>query len=83
MDFITFQSHNIENVEFNKENEIFTVTIRNIDSNETISTEFDYVAVCVGHYNVPNQVKFEGEETFPGAMIHSHDFTANGFNSSF
>ena len=55
----------------------------NIDSNETISTEFDYVAVCVGHYNVPNQVKFEGEETFPGAMIHSHDFTANGFNSSF
>ena len=30
--------------------------------------------MCVGHFNYPNDPIFSGEETFPGKIIHAHDF---------
>ena len=40
--------------------------------------EFDYVVVGSGHFSTPNVVSFPGLETFPGRILHSHDFRNAG-----
>lgn len=52
----------------------FGVTVEDLKKNQTRSEEFDYVVVATGHFSVPNVPKFEGVESFPGRVLHSHDF---------
>lgn len=47
-----------------------TVTHRGDASAET----FDAVAVCNGHYTVPNVPPLPGLELFPGEVLHSHNY---------
>ena len=35
---------------------------------------FDYVIVATGHFWAPNFPEFQGIETFPGRILHSHDY---------
>ena len=43
--------------------------------NGTESTEtFDAVLVCTGHHADKNIPHFQGQESFTGKMIHSHDY---------
>jgi trimethylamine monooxygenase len=50
-------------------------------SDHTLRSEkFDWVVVATGHFSVPNVPYFTGIETFPGRVLHAHDFrSANEF----
>ena len=67
----------VENVTYNEKNRKFTVDVNDMnqfrDTDGKKSNTFDYVVVATGHFSWPENPKFEGEETFPGQIIHSHE----------
>ena len=64
----------IEHVSFAEEKGKFTIKYRDLKQRYEASESFDYVIVAVGHFRYPNIVRYPGEETFPGKIIHSRDF---------
>jgi len=72
-DWIRFNT-SVRNVVFNEETKQFTVTAYERLNDKTIEEVFDYVIVASGHYTRPNMPEFEGFSTFPGTILHSHDF---------
>ena len=43
--------------------------------NNTISTSnFDYLVVATGHFSVPYIPEYKGMKSFPGRILHGHDF---------
>ena len=52
----------------------FSVTAEDLNAEKQSTESFDYVVVATGHFSVPNIPYFEGVETFPGRVLHSHDF---------
>ena len=71
--FIQFNTV-VRRVEFDPHKESFLVQTENLTTGKGRRENFDYVIVAVGHFSVPNIPYFEGIETFPGQVIHSHDF---------
>lgn len=61
-------------VEYDESSEKFDVTVEALDEAQTRTEEFDYVIVASGHFSVPNVPSYEGFDTFPGRVLHSHDF---------
>ena len=61
-------------VDYDRDQDTFTVTVENLKSGKTTSAEFDRVIVSTGHFSFPNVPEFEGIETFPGSVRHAHDF---------
>ena len=71
-----------------KKNVKFNTTVTNVTSNgngfsisykdkveDKISVEnFDNVVVATGHFSVPYIPEYEGMSSFPGRIMHSHDF---------
>jgi trimethylamine monooxygenase len=58
----------------------FEITTETVTDGRTAVEEFDYVIVATGHYSIPNVPEYEGFATFPGRIMHSHDFRdANEF----
>jgi trimethylamine monooxygenase len=58
----------------------FTVTVERLPDQTLHTNEFDYVVVATGHFSIPNVPTFLGIETFPGRVLHAHDFrSANEF----
>ena len=70
----------VRGVNHDKTSDKFYVTVERL-KDHTLHTEmFDYVVVATGHFSVPNVPQFPGVETFPGRVLHSHDFrSANEF----
>jgi len=52
----------------------FTVAVKDLVGDEISSSEFDYVIGASGHFSTPNVPEFPGIRTFPGRVLHSHDF---------
>lgn len=52
----------------------FALTSEHLPSNARTTEDFDYVIVATGHFSVPNIPDFEGIKTFPGRVLHGHDF---------
>jgi trimethylamine monooxygenase len=50
----------------------FSVTVD--DGTGLRTEEFDYVVVATGHFSTPNVPEYPGFGTFPGRILHSHDF---------
>lgn len=61
-------------VEYDKESELFTVTVMNHKTGQQETDTFDYVVVATGHFSTPNMPYFKGLESFPGRVLHAHDF---------
>ncbi|KAJ3224593.1 hypothetical protein HK099_008202 [Clydaea vesicula] len=40
---------------------------------------FDFVAIAIGFNSKPNLIHINGEETFTGRIIHSHDFICSSY----
>lgn len=58
----------------------FRVESENLETRKRTSERFDKVVVATGHFSVPNVPYFEGIESFPGRVLHGHDFRdANEF----
>ena len=52
----------------------FTVRSTDLASKEDTGEQFDYVVVATGHFSTPNVPSFEGIDSFPGRIMHSHDY---------
>ena len=61
-------------VEHDRDQDTFTVTVENLRSGKTTTSEFDRVIVATGHFTFPNVPDFPGIETFQGSVQHAHDF---------
>lgn len=72
-DFIRFNTA-ARWVDFDEETQKFSVILDDLVENKTYTEVFDYLVVATGHFSVPNMPYFEGIETFPGNVLHAHDF---------
>ncbi len=52
----------------------FEVTVESLTDGHTRVEHVDHVIVATGHYSIPNVPFYEGFATFPGRIMHSHDF---------
>jgi trimethylamine monooxygenase len=52
----------------------FSVTLKNKIDNKITNEFFDNVVVASGHFSVPFIPEYEGMNSFPGRILHSHDF---------
>ena len=62
----------VKNVDYKKGQ--FTICVIDLVSKKSQVEKFDYVIVATSHYSIPQVPNFEGIDTFPGRIIHSHDF---------
>jgi trimethylamine monooxygenase len=59
---------------YNADTQEFTVTVENLKTHQTETHVFDTLVVATGHFHVPAVPEFEGIKTFPGEVLHAHDF---------
>mmetsp|Transcript_26796 Transcript_26796/g.39645 ORF Transcript_26796/g.39645 Transcript_26796/m.39645 type:complete len:459 (+) Transcript_26796:192-1568(+) len=59
---------------FDEESKKFEVKVYNLVTGKTQVENFDYVFCCSGHFSTPNIPSFPGIETFPGRVLHAHDY---------
>jgi trimethylamine monooxygenase len=52
----------------------FAVTVCDLPDDRTYTETLGHVIVCTGHFSTPNVPHFEGFESFPGRVLHAHDF---------
>lgn len=52
----------------------FDLTIESLTDQHTHVEHFDTVIVATGHFSVPNVPSYDGFASFPGRILHSHDF---------
>ena len=67
-------NHAVRDVQFFDATGQFTLRATNLVNNEDTDELFDYVVVATGHFSVPNVPQIEGIDTFPGRVIHGHDY---------
>ena len=71
--FIQFNT-SIKYVDYNAQEGKFSVRVMDLISKKNRIENFDFVVVATGHCSVPNVPSFDGISSFPGRIIHSHDF---------
>lgn len=64
----------VRECQFAEESNKFEVTVRNVVTGNTKVELFDYVFCCSGHFSTPNIPSFPGVESFPGRILHAHDY---------
>ena len=66
----------VNNVEFDSKSEKFQLSWTEQAAGESKNKllEFDYIMVATGHFSIPNNPSFKGEESFNGRLIHSHEY---------
>ena len=62
----------VTNVTYN--NDSFELTYRNKKDDSILKDTFEYVVVSTGHFSVPFIPEYPGMKSFPGRIMHSHDF---------
>lgn len=72
-DYIRFKTP-VRYVEFKPEEDLFTVRSEDLATGQFKEERFDHVVVAIGRYSTPNIPSFDGMDTFPGRISHSHDF---------
>jgi len=61
-------------VNYDEATKQFTVILDDLVNNSTYEEVFDYLVVATGHFSIPNMPYFDGIESFPGSILHAHDF---------
>lgn len=59
---------------YNEATQEFTLTVEDLKTNLTETHVFDKLVVATGHFSVPSVPEFTGIKTFPGEVLHAHDF---------
>lgn len=59
---------------YNADTQEFTLTVENLLDGTTEEHVFDKLVVSTGHFSVPTVPEFKGINTFPGEVLHAHDF---------
>ena len=55
-------------------NDKFEVSYQDKANDKILKDVFDYVVVSTGHFSVPYIPEYDGMKSFPGRIMHSHDF---------
>lgn len=73
--FIAFDTA-VRRVSFDDRTQMFSLELESWETGESaVRTEtFDYVLVATGHFSTPNMPEYPGFASFPGRILHSHDF---------
>lgn len=61
-------------VAYNDDTGTFSVTVKDLVTDQITTSDFDYVIAASGHFSTPNIPEFDGIRSFPGRVMHSHDF---------
>ncbi|MCW2134084.1 NAD(P)-binding domain-containing protein [Arthrobacter sp. VKM Ac-2550] len=61
-------------VSYNEQTQEFTVTVEDLVAQKTETHVFDKLVISVGHFSVPHVPQFDGINSFPGEVLHAHDF---------
>jgi trimethylamine monooxygenase len=64
----------VRGIAYDKKSDKFFVTTEHLPDHKLTTEMFDWVVVATGHFSVPNVPYFSGIETFPGRVMHAHDF---------
>ena len=68
-------NHVVRSVTFSEETNKFSVIVKDLKNDKVLpERSFDYVIVAVGHFSTPHVPALPGIDSFPGRIIHSHDF---------
>ncbi|WP_104087342.1 NAD(P)-binding domain-containing protein [Arthrobacter sp. GMC3] len=59
---------------YNPATEEFTLTVEDLTTGTTAEHVFDKLVVSTGHFAFPAVPEFEGINSFPGDLLHAHDF---------
>ena len=62
----------VTNVKFNEDK--FEITSLDKKNQKISNEKFDYLVVATGHFSVPFIPEYKGMDSFPGRIMHSHDF---------
>lgn len=66
------------------ENGKWEVIVKDLSNDRFITSIYDAVFVCNGHYFAPHIAKIEDSDLFKGKVLHSHDFRrAEAFRGKF
>ena len=57
-------------------NDKFEVSYQDKVNDKILKDNFDYGVVSTGHFSVPFIPEYKGMNSFPGRIMHSHDFRA-------
>ena len=52
----------------------FSIISKDKKNNSFLNEKFDNIVVATGHFSVPFIPEYEGMKSFPGRILHSHDF---------
>ena len=55
-------------------NDKFELRYQDKVNDKVLKDNFDFVVVSTGHFSVPYIPEYEGMDSFPGRIMHSHDF---------
>ena len=66
-------------VDVNKK--LWKISIKDLETNVEKVIVTNYTCIASGHHGMPLEVKFPGQETFPGDVIHSVKFKSAKFNN--
>ena len=65
----------VRTVEYDEARSKFRVAVKDLASDVVMpAQDFDYVVNAAGHFSVPHVPDFVGFESFPGHILHAHDF---------
>ncbi|OBF25526.1 NAD(P)/FAD-dependent oxidoreductase [Mycobacterium sp. ACS4331] len=64
----------VRGVSFDPRTDTFAVTTEFLTDRRLTTETFDHVVVATGHFSTPNMPEYPGFQTFPGRILHSHDF---------
>ena len=52
----------------------WSVTVQNLNTKETVTSDFKAMMICNGHYSIPSLPNLPGLPMFSGIAAHSHDY---------
>ena len=69
-------NHAVRWVSYSDATEKFSVTVKDLQTDQVVTSDFDNVIVACGHFSTPNVPEFPGVNKFLGRVLHAHDFRA-------
>lgn len=72
-DWIRF-NHPVRRVEYNDETGQFRMVVQDQVNDREVIDHVDYVICASGHFSTPNVPEYPGFDSFPGRVLHAHDF---------
>ena len=69
-------NHAVRWVSYSDVTETFSVTVKDLITDQVVTSDFDHVIVACGHFSTPNVPEFPGVNKFLGRVLHAHDFRA-------